>query len=166
MAEYATRFGALGDFHKGHVDVIDDDPKNYAFSNVYEVASRSAPFEKIAVAQNLEYVLEAIRVEGTGGWRTCAHDEFALVMDGEVTFEFRDLDAGAVDRPEHGSVAIAGEPDAPAMGSVVARRGHMTLLPAGAAYRYSAEPAAVVLLQTIAGADTVYRWSEICQTVG
>ena len=50
------------------------------------------------------------------------------------------------------------------MGSVVATRGHMTLLPAGKAYRMHSDGVAVVLLQTIEGPDTVYRWADICQT--
>jgi hypothetical protein len=40
----------------------------------------------------------------------------------------------------------------------------MTLLPAGRCYRFSAERPSVILLQTIEGPGTVYRWSEICQT--
>jgi hypothetical protein len=50
------------------------------------------------------------------------------------------------------------------MGVVRARRGHMTLLPVGAAYQLHAEQPGVVLLQTLAGADTIERWAEICQT--
>ena len=38
--------------------VIDDDPKAYVFSNVFEVANISQPYEKVAVGKNLEYVLE------------------------------------------------------------------------------------------------------------
>jgi hypothetical protein len=51
------------------------------------------------------------------------------------------------------------------MGTVRAGRGHMTLLPAGKAYRFVAERPAVILLQTIEGPDTVYKWADICQTV-
>ena len=40
----------------------------------------------------------------------------------------------------------------------------MTMVPAHAAYRFHAEKPSVILLQTIEGADTVYRWGEICQT--
>ena len=45
---------------------------------------------------------------------------------------------------------------------IVARRGHMALLPAHAAYRFHAERPGVILLQTIVGDDTVERWAEIC----
>jgi hypothetical protein len=51
------------------------------------------------------------------------------------------------------------------MGRIVASRGHMSLLPAGAAYRFSADEPGVILLQTIDGDDTLYRWAEIIQTV-
>lgn len=164
MTNYTTRFGSLADYDRGQVVIVDDDPRNYAFSNVFEVASSAAPFEKIAVAKNLEYVLEVVRVEGESPWRTCVHDEFALVMDGTVTFSFVDLDGQEIARPERGSIALGSDPTGPAMGTVVAGHGHMALLPAGSAYRYSSESPAVLLLQTVEGPDTQYRWSEICQT--
>jgi len=98
MSDYLTRFASMDHFEKGGVSIIDDDPRNYVFSNVYEVTGNAEPFEKVAVAKNLEYVLEAIRVEGTSPWRTSAHDEFALVMSGVVRFEFVDLAADTVFR--------------------------------------------------------------------
>lgn len=162
---YTTVFGSLDHYDKGGVHVIDDDPKFYAFSNVFEVASRAAPYEKVAVGQNLEYVLEAIRADGTSGWRAAPHDEFALVMDGEVTVELRDPPAPLVDPTAHGSIGVDGDPGGAPMGTLVLRRGHMGLLPAGACYRFVAPTPSVVLLQTIAGPDTVFKWSEICQTV-
>ncbi|MGD9991452.1 hypothetical protein, partial [Pseudonocardia sp.] len=81
---YETRFGSLAAYTKGRLELINDDARHYAFSNVFEVASRSAPYEKVAVGRNMEYVLEAVRAEGVSSWRTAAHDEFVLVMDGEV----------------------------------------------------------------------------------
>lgn len=163
MTEYVTRFGSLADYERGKVVIIDDDPRNYAFSNVFEVAKTAKPFEKVAVGKNLKYVLEAVRVEGASPWRTSCHDEFALVMDGEVTFTFVDL-APDVERPDLGSVELNGDPVGPKMGTVVASHGHMALLPKGCAYRYQSETPAVLLLQTAESADTKYRWSEICQT--
>lgn len=165
MSQYTTVFGSLDHFEKGGVHVIDDDPKYYAFSNVFEVASRAAPYEKIAVGQNMEYVLEAIRAEGTSAWRATPHDEFALIMDGEVTVELLDPATPQVDAGAHGSVGLAGDPDGTPMGRIVAQRGHMALLPAGKCYRFHAANPSVILLQTIAGPDTVFKWSEICQTV-
>jgi hypothetical protein len=166
MTQYVTRFGSLDDYEKGRVDVIADDPKNYAFSNIFEVASMSKPYEKVAVGKNMEYVLEAIRAEGTSEWRTAAHDEFALVMDGEIEIRLVKLDDPSIVPPDKpGSIALRGEPVGRKMGRVRARRGHMTLLPVGAAYQFHADRPGVILLQTIAGDDTRYRWAEICQTM-
>jgi hypothetical protein len=160
-----TRFGSLGDYEKGGVEIINDDPRHYAFSNVFEVASNAKPYEKIAVGTNMEYVLEAIRAEGTSAWRTAAHDEFALVMDGELEITFVKLDESPLPADAQGSVALDSEPAGRPMGRVVARRGHMTLLPGGAAYRFSAARPSVILQQTIAGPDTQYRWAEIAQSL-
>ncbi len=166
MTRYVTRFGSLEHHEKGGVEVIADDPKNYVFSNIFEVASVSRPYEKVAVGKNIEYVLEAIRAEGTSEWRVAAHDEFALVMDGEVEIRFLELaDPSVVPPGKQGSVALAGPPAGRKMGVVRARRGHMPLLPVGAAYQFHAERPGVILLQTIAGDDTRYRWGEICQTM-
>ncbi|MGH9213397.1 MAG: hydroxyquinol 1,2-dioxygenase [Acidimicrobiales bacterium] len=165
MKQYVTRFGSLLAYDKGGVEAIDDDPKHYAFSNVFEVASQARPWEKVAVARNQQYVLEAIRAEGTSEWRTAAHDEFALVMDGRLEVELRELDAGAHAPPDkEGSIRLDGEPTGRPMGRIVATRGHMALLPANAAYRLHAEAPTTLLLQTIAGDDTIERWAEICQT--
>ena len=165
MAQHTTRFGSLGHYEKGGVEVINDDARNYVFSNVFEVASKSKPYEKVAVGKNIEYVIEAIRVEGTSGWRAPGQDEFALVMDGEVEIRLLKLDdPGLVPAGTKGSVAVAGTPAGRKMGVVRARRGHMTLLPVGAAYQFHATRPSVILLQTLAGADTVERWAQICQT--
>jgi hypothetical protein len=162
MTEYVTKFGSLDQFEKGGVDVIDDDPKHYAFSNIFEVASGAQPWEKIAVGKNMQYVLEVIRAEGTSEWRTCAHDEFPTCMDGEVIVELVKLAEPLVDPAKEGSVRIDGEPDGRPMGRIVLRRGHMALLPANAAYRFSATTPSVILLQTVMGDDTVERWADIC----
>jgi hypothetical protein len=72
---YQTVFGSLDHYEKGGVQVIDADPKHYGFSNCFEAASRSKPYEKVAVGKNLKYVIEAIRAEGTSPWYSKAHDE-------------------------------------------------------------------------------------------
>lgn len=165
MSRFTTKFGSLDHYEKGRLEIIDDEPQHYAFSNVYEVASRAKPYEKVAVGQNRKYVLEAIRAEGTSAWRTCSHDEFALVMDGEVRVELVKVSDQQRPAPEvEGSVALDGEPAGPPMGEIVARRGHMALLPHGAAYRFHAERPGVILMQTIEGRDTVFKWAEIIQT--
>jgi hypothetical protein len=164
MPEYTTRFGSLLDYEKGGVEAIDDDPKHYAFSNAFEVASQARPWEKIVVAQNQQYVLEVVRAEGTSEWRSAAHDEFALVLDGSVEVELVALDEPAAAPDTDGSVTLDGEPRGRSMGRIVCRRGHMALLPANAAYRMQADAPGVVLLQTVHGPDSIERWAEICQT--
>jgi hypothetical protein len=164
VAEYVTRFGSLDGYEKGGVEVISDDPRNYAFSNMFEVASQSKPWEKVAVGKNMEFVLEVIRANGTSEWRTADHDESALVMDGEVRIELVKLDTPLAEEGKAGSIALDGEPAGTPMGRITARRGHQTLLPARAAYRMSAQRPSVILLQTIRGDDTVERWAQICQT--
>jgi hypothetical protein len=162
---YTTRFGSLANYEKGSIDIIDDDPVRYVFSNVFEVASGARPYEKVAVGKNRQYVIETIRAEGTSEWRTAPHDEFALVMDGEVEIRLQKLgpdDIGPT--AERGSNALGGAPSGAAMGRVVAGRGHMTLLPVGSAYQFHAERPGVILLQTQEGPDTVYRWADIIQT--
>jgi hypothetical protein len=160
--DYTTKFGSLTDYTKGTIDVIDDDPKHYAFSNVFEVASHAKPWEKIAVGKNMQYVLEAIRAEGTSEWRTCAHDEFPLVMDGSIVIELVKLDAPLAPADKNGSIKVGGEPVGKKMGRMTLNRGHQALLPANTAYRITAANASVILLQTIQGDDTIEKWSEIC----
>jgi hypothetical protein len=165
-ASYQTRFASLADYEKGGVELINDDARHYAFSNVFEVATISAPYEQVAVGKNMEYVLECVRAEGVSGWRTAAHDQFALCMDGEIVIELvkaGDDQVAAAD--VEGSVAVEGEPAGPRMGRVTIRRGHQALLPKGAAYRFDARRTGVLIIQTIAGRDTKFRWNEICQTV-
>jgi hypothetical protein len=164
-SSYVTRFGSLESYEKGGVEIINDDPRHYAFSNVFEVATHAKPYEKTAVGKNMQYVIEAIRAEGTSDWRTAAHDEFALVMDGEVEISLVKLDSSPLAADAEGSVALDREPEGRPMGRVVARRGHMTLLPAGSAYRFHADRPGVILQQTIAGPDTLFRWAEICQSL-
>lgn len=160
---YETRFGSLDSYEKGHIELINDDARHYAFSNVFEVASNAKPYEKVAVGKNMEYVLEAIRAEGVSEWRTAAHDEFALVLDGEVEIRLVKLAENPLPPDAAGSIALDGEPAGRPMGRILARRGHMALLPAGAAYRFSAERPGVILQQTVAGPDTQYRWAEIAK---
>jgi hypothetical protein len=163
MSDVKTVFGSLSDFQKGQIDIISDDPKNYVFSNVFEVASKAKPYERIAVGKNFEYVIECLRAEGTSPWYTCGHDEFALVMDGTVEVRLlKPDDAKLVPADRNGAVQIAGEPKGRRMGSITAGRGHMALLPKGAAYQFHAEAPGVITIQTIQGDLTQERWAEIC----
>ena len=164
---YSTRFGSLNDYEKGRVEPINDDVRHYAFSNCFEIASRSAPFEKVVFGQNQEYVMEVIRAEGISPWYTCAHDEFVLSMDGSVEVHLIKLDqAQQVGNPEqNGAVLVNGEPRGARMGWMKLSRGHQGMLPANCAYQFRSTTPAVLVLQSCKGELTVERWADICQTV-
>ena len=168
-AQYQTKFGSLDDFDKGGVELVADDARHYAFSNIYEVASAMPAWDRVAVAKNWEYVLETVRAEGTSPWYTAAHDEFALCMDdagSEILVELVKLESPVAADDTDGAVLVGGEPAGPKMGRIHLKRGHQALLPKGAAYRFVKEGApGVLLIQTIGGALTRYRWADICQTV-
>jgi hypothetical protein len=163
MMRRGTRFGSLENYEKGGVQVISDDPRNYVFSNIFEVASRAQPYEKVAVGKNLKYVLEAVRAEGSSPWYSASHDEAAIVMDGEVEIRLVKLKHKLVAEDHEGTTMLEGNPQGAKMGYIVARRGHMALLPKGAAYQFQAAKPAVILLQTIRGDLTVEKWKEICE---
>jgi hypothetical protein len=158
-----TRFGSLENYEKGGVEVINDDPRNYAFSNIFEVASKAERWEKVAVAKNIKYVLEAIRAEGISPWYVASHDESAIVMDGEVEVRLVKPDTQIVAEGHQGTTMLEGNPKGRQMGRITARRGHMALLPKGAAYQFRAAAPGVILLQTLKGDLTVERWKDICQ---
>jgi hypothetical protein len=156
---YVTKIGSLKTYDKGVIEVKDD-LRHYLFSNIFEVANGAKPSERVAVAKNIDYVAEVIKVDGDSPWYTAAHDEFAIVMDGEIVFNFIKLDAQP---PRHnGAAQLAGTPAGKKMGRVIARRGHEVLLPKGAAYQLTAKQPAVALIQTMLGPVTVERWAEIC----
>jgi hypothetical protein len=165
MSTQKTVLGSLENFSKGGVQVIEDNPKNYAFSNIFEVASKSKPYEKVAVGKNLKYVIEAVRAEGTSPWFAAAHDEAALVMDGEIEVHYVKPEKPVVAEGKEGTVKLAADPTGTNMGWVKCKRGHMALLPKGAAYQFrnNGKPG-VLLVQTILGENTVEKWAEICQT--
>jgi hypothetical protein len=164
MSSHETVFGSMESYEKGGIEVIDANPKHYVFSNVFEVAAKSKPYEKVAVAKNLKYVLEAARIDGVSPWFAAAHDESALVMDGEVEVRLIKPDQAVVPEGKEGTVKLAGEPKGRSMGWVKAGRGHMTLLPKGSAYQFRAIKPGVMLIQTITGDCTVEKWADICQT--
>lgn len=166
MTTYETVFGALDNYVKGGVEVIDDDPRNYVFSNMFEVAATSAPYERVAVAKNFEYVIEAARAEGTSSWYASSHDEFALSLDGTVEVHLVKLDDpdAVVDPESEGAHRLDDLPAGAKMGRIVLGKGHMAMLPQGAAYRFHADAPSTLMIQTIDGPVTVHKWAEICQT--
>jgi hypothetical protein len=165
--EFITVFGSLAEYAAGAIEIIDDDPRNYAFSNVFDVAAQSAPYEKVVVARNRGYVIETLRAEGDSAWFAAAHDEFALVMDGRVEVELVKLATADAAAPPgaHGSWRLPTEPIGARMGRMRLERGHQALLPQGAAYRFRAPHApGVIVLQTLLGPHSVEKWSQICRT--
>ncbi|WP_077046184.1 hydroxyquinol 1,2-dioxygenase [Pseudomonas sp. KK4] len=159
-AAVKTVFGSLDNYTKGSVELISGKASHYAFSNIFEVAGNSLPYEKVVVGLNLGYVIETLRAEGQSPWYTASHDEFAIVMDGEVRVDFLKLDAPA----KYGEgTHLAGElPVGKPMGYVLLKRGHQCLLPAGTAYRFEASRPGVLLQQTIKGPLSIEKWADIC----
>ena len=137
MTEFRTEFGSLNNYSKGEIEIINDDPKNFTFSNVYEVASKSPPYEKVVVGKNVQYVLECLRAEGTSDWFTASHDDFALCMDGTVEVDLVKLDDPESIAPPQieGSVRIKGEPEGRKMGRIKLGKGHQALLTVGSTHR-------------------------------
>ncbi len=161
-----TRFASLDNYRKGEIELISGSRKEYAFSNLFEVASKSRPWDRVAVARNLEYVQEVLRADGVSPWFACAHDEFALCMDGEIQVDYVQLSdprsLAAEDRG--GAVRVPGEPDGRRMGVVKLQRGHQALLNRDCAYRFAVQGnrPGVLLIQTMLGDLTVQKWAEIC----
>ena len=163
VAAYKTVFGSIDDYRKGGVECLNDDPKRYVYSNMFEVAANSRPHERIAVARNLDYTIEVCRAEGLSPWMVCAHDEFVVAMDYDVTVHYRKLDdESGIDDSKDGFRTLAGEPAGRAMGRIFLKRGHQALLPAGAAYRFTATKTGVMMMQTVLGDLSVQKWAEIC----
>jgi len=158
---YKTKIASLESYDKGSIE-LNDDLKHYAFSNIFEVCNNSKPYERVMVASNLDYCAEAVRAEGTSPWYTAPHDEFAIVMDGEIEFTFHKLTDAEAPSQVNGASRLAAAPQGPRMGRIIARRGHEVLLPTGTAYQMSASNPSVTLIQTSAGPESVEKWSEIC----
>lgn len=155
-----TVFGSIDDYQKGSIEIVNGDPRHYAFSNIFEVASKSAPYERVVVGKNIEYVQEVMRAEGCSPWFACAHDEFALCMDGEIEVELVKLAKPPAEG--QGAVEIGELPKGQRMGLIRLKRGHQALLPAGCGYRFTATRLGVILQQTIEGELSRQKWNEIC----
>lgn len=168
-ADYTTKFGALADHQKGGVELVADDARHYAFSNIFDVASKMPAWDRVAVAKNWEYVMEAVRAEGVSPWFSASHDEFAICMDdagSEIVVELVKPDSPVVGSDVEGAVLVEGEPVGRKMGRIHLKRGHQALLPKNSAYRFVKDGnPGVLLIQSIGGAVTQYRWADICQTV-
>lgn len=160
---YTTQFASIDDYSKGGVQCLNEDPKRYVFSNMYEVAATNKPYERIVVAKNLDYTIEASRAEGTSDWYVCAHDEFVVAMDYEVEVHFVQLDdPSQVDEDKDGAVKLAGLPNGKKMGRIIMQRGHQALLPENVAYRFHSNKPATLMLQSILGDESIEKWADIC----
>ncbi|MDH4557284.1 hydroxyquinol 1,2-dioxygenase [Pseudomonas sp. BN417] len=159
-AAFRTVFGSLEDHRKGSIEIIQGEARHYAFSNIFEVAAKSAPYEKVVVGLNLGYVIETLRAEGQSPWFTCAHDEFAISVDGELRVDFLKLDQPLTEG--EGTRLAGDQPKGRPMGYVLLKGGHQALLPAGCAYRFESARPGVLLLQTIKGPLSVEKWADIC----
>ncbi|MEJ7929814.1 hydroxyquinol 1,2-dioxygenase [Ramlibacter sp. AN1015] len=166
IVAYQTRFGSLASHEKGRVEPIADNVKHYAFSNCFDIASKSPPYQRVVFGQNQIYVMEVARAEGRSPWYTCAHDEFVLCMDGELEVHLIKLDASQqlADAEHNGAVLVEAPPRGEHMGWMVLRRGHQGLLPRNSAYQFRAASAAVAVIQTCKGPLSVEKWADICQT--
>jgi len=136
----------------------------FALEGFDELEEQCGRRESEALLERLAGRLER-EVSADASWYRPRHDEFALVLDGEVEISLVKLAHSPLAPGAGGSVALDGEPEGQPMGRILARRGHMALLPAGSAYRFRADQPGVILQQTVAGPDTLYRWSEICQSL-
>ena len=164
--KYETKFGSMKTYEKGRVEAIDDDVKHYAFSNCFEIANKSKPYEKVVFGKNQIYVLEAMRAEGNSPWFTCAHDEFLLNMDTDVEVHLIKLEEAQIvkDAEKNGAVLVQGEPKGQKMGWMKLKRGHQGMLPKNTAYQIRADQPSCVVLQTCQGDLSVEKWADICQT--
>lgn len=161
-----TVFASTDNFTKGGVEITGKErPSHYLFSNMFEVAANAAPWERIVVAKNLEFTIECMRAEGTSPWFICAHDETALLMQGNASIHFvKPDDSKHIPPPEQdGAVLLGEQPAGRKMGLVKLKRGHLSLLPSAAAYQFEATEIGVVLIQSVLGAVSIEKWGEICQ---
>ena len=160
----AIKLGNLESYDKGGIEIINDDPHNYAFSNLFEVASKSSPYERVVVALNNQYVLEAVRAEGESAWFAAPHDETVIIMDGQVEVTFIKPSENVVFDSDEGAIQLDKEPSGVKMGRIIGSGINHILLPKGSAYKFRAIKTAAMLMQGILGPLSNQKWSEICQS--
>ncbi|MGN5533898.1 MULTISPECIES: hydroxyquinol 1,2-dioxygenase [unclassified Acinetobacter] len=162
MTVYTTKFGSLDNYEKGSIQLVSGEATNYAFSNVFEVAANAQPYEKTVVGKNLKFVIESVKADGVSPWYTASHDEFVIVLDGEVRVDFLKLNEELVSPAQEGTHLAGDKPNGKAMGYALLKQGHQAILPAGSAYRFETSKPAVLLIQTIQGPLSLEKWNEIC----
>jgi hypothetical protein len=134
MATYTTTFGSLDDYEKGGVEVINDDPRPTSSRTCSRSRATPKPYEKVAVAKNMEYVLETIRAEGTS--RVAGHPARRVRARHRRHRRVELLDPTDPRRPRCGRLdRVDGEPDGTRMGRS-RRRAGTGVAAAGRCYRF------------------------------
>ncbi|PCJ39282.1 MAG: hydroxyquinol 1,2-dioxygenase [SAR86 cluster bacterium] len=163
--EYKTTYASIDNYNKGGVQMVSGNVKDYVFSNIYEVASKYAPYERVVVAKNLVYTIESCKAEGESPWYTCSHDEFAIAFDYDVEVHYIKMDdTSFIDDEKDGSFRLDDKPAGQYMGKITLNRGHQALLPEKTAYSFKAAKPATLVFQAILGDESNEKWSEICLT--
>ena len=129
-----TVFGSTDNYVKGGVEITgNEEAKDYLFSNMFEVAGKARPWERIVIAKNLENTIECVRAEGLSPWYLCGHDETALVMQGGMETHFiKPADPNlAPPAEQEGSIRLESEPEGLAMGHVQGATGPLVPVAGG-----------------------------------
>jgi hypothetical protein len=85
------------------------------------------------------------------------HDEYVVLVEGEMVIEYREP-RNAIEPGPHASVTGT------EMGSIVLRDGSLASLPARVAYHMKAPKKSLALLQTKHSPWVTYAWKDICLT--
>jgi len=151
--------GSMQKYTKGNLLLINDKPLNYAMSNIFEIgATWKKSYDRVVIGKNGPYVLACFRAEGEdSNWWYMPHDEYVVLVEGEVTIEYREPREEIQPGP-HKSVAGT------EMGHMVLRDGSLASLPARVAYHMKAKKKSLALLQTKHSPWLTYAWKEICLT--
>ena len=131
MVEAQTVFGSLKDYTKGTIELVSGDARQYVFSNIFEVAGEVAAIRAGRGRQEPGIRAGGDARRGHSPWFACAHDEFALCMDGEVEVDFVKLRTRPPES-KNGAVLVGdGRRGRSAWAVIRLKRGHQALLPRG-----------------------------------
>jgi len=129
--------------------------KDYASSNLFDVAAWARPWERIPVGRTGMAVLEVVRATGISPWFANARDESVLVLDGDIVIQYKRPNVPPVPPGYAAAVRLQQEPTGDRMGWIRARRGHLARLPIGVAYEFRAIGGPGILLIQTNAADSV-----------
>src|SRR5438094_8066133 len=84
--------GSMQKYTKGNLLLINDKPLNYAMSNIFEIgATWKKSYDRVVIGKNGPYVLACFRAEAEdSNWWDMPHDEYVVLVEGEVTLEDRE----------------------------------------------------------------------------